>query len=82
LLYEGRARQIFRVHTLAQGEPAIFDRDIRVPSYKLSKRGLPPELYIESDRIEVNTFEIATVPKIRYEELVYRRFDVLNRALA
>jgi len=35
------------------GEPAIFDKDVRVPSVKLSKRGLPPTLVIESDRFEV-----------------------------
>jgi hypothetical protein len=79
LLYEGRIRQLLRVHTLSPGEPAIFDKDVRVPAVKLSKRGLPPVLVIESDRFEVDTFEIAVHPEIRYNELIYRRFDVLNR---
>lgn len=70
LLYEGRIRQLLRVHTLAPGEPAIFDKDVRVPSVKLSQRGLPPVLVVESDRFEVNTFEIATHPEIRYNELI------------
>lgn len=80
LLYEGRIRQIFQTYKLALGEEAVFDGDVNVPAVRLSVRGLPDQVFAESDRIRIDTAPIATKVLLRWNETNFRKFDILNRA--
>lgn len=80
LLYEGRIRQIFQTYKLALGEEAVFDGDVNVPAVRLSVRGLPEQVFAESDRVRIETSPIATKVLLRWNETNFRKFDILNRA--
>jgi hypothetical protein len=80
LLYEGRMRQIFQTYKLALGEEARFDADIAIPAAGLSVNGLPVQLDVKSDRVNVDTSPIATKPFVRWNESNFRKYDILNRA--
>lgn len=80
LLYEGRIRQVFQTYKLALGEEAVFDGDVNVPAVRLSVRGLPEQVHVESDRIRIDTAPIATKVLLRWNETNFRKFDILNRA--
>ena len=80
LLYEGRFRQLFQVYKLALGEEARFDADIAIPAAALGMNGLPIQLDVKSDRVNIDTSPIATKPYVRWNESNFRKYDLLNRA--
>lgn len=86
LYYEGRARKIFDVYTLSQGEEAVFDADLDVSAVSISVEGLPQMLEVKSDRIRIDTAPITSLMIVRWNESNLRKFDVLEvarlRALA
>jgi hypothetical protein len=86
LLYEGRARKIFDVYSLSQGEEAVFDADLDVPAVAISVEGIPNMVEVKSDRIRIDTAPIAALMIVRWNESNLRKFDVLEvarlRALA
>lgn len=58
----------------------VYDNDFsEVPAVKVSARGNPPVVESWSDRIEVETYEIATVRSLKYAEISIRRFNALDR---
>ena len=78
VLYESRIRQCFAEYKLAPGEEAVFDGDLRVPSVALSIEGLPYFTNAKSNRIRIDTSSISAAALVRWEESVYRKFDMLS----
>jgi len=73
-------RKLLETDLLPQGAPAWYDKDFtEVPATKVSARGNPPTVESWSDRVEVETFDIATVRSIKYPEISIRRFNALDR---
>jgi len=78
--YVGIGRKLLETDLLPQGAPAWYDKDFtEVPATKVSARGNPPTVESWSDRVEVETFDIATVRSIKYPEISIRRFNALDR---
>jgi hypothetical protein len=78
--YVGIGRKLIETDLLPQGVLAEYDKDFpEVPAIKISARGNPPTVESWSDRVEVPTFEIATVRTIKYQEISQRRFNALDR---
>ena len=80
LMYEGRARKIFDVYTLSQGEEAVFDADLDVPAVAISVEGVPNMVEVKSDRIRIDTSPISSLFIVRWSESNLRKFDVLEVA--
>jgi hypothetical protein len=79
--YVGIGRKLLETDLLPQGAPAWYDKDFtEIPATKVSARGNPPTVESWSDRVEVETFDIATVRSIKYPEISIRRFNALDRA--
>lgn len=78
VLYESRIRQCFAEYKLAPGEEAVFDGDLRVPSVALSTDGLPYFAQSKSNRVRIDTSSISAAALVRWEESVYRKFDMLS----
>lgn len=78
--YIGIGRKLIETDLLPQGVPAHYDKDFpEIPAVKVSARGNPPTVEGFADRVEVETFEIATVRSIKYQEISIRRFNALDR---
>lgn len=78
--YLGIGRKLLETDLLPQGVVPVYDKDFpEVPAVKVSARGNPPTVESWSDRIEVETFEIATVRSLKYAEISIRRFNALDR---
>lgn len=78
--YVGIGRKLIETDLLPQGVVPQYDKDFtEVPAVKISARGNPPTIESWSDRVEVPTFEIATVRSIKYQEISIRRFNALDR---
>lgn len=76
----GIGRKLLETDLLPQGVVPVYDKDFtQVPAVKVSARGNPPRVESWSDRVEVNTFEIATLRSIKYSEISIRRFNALDR---
>ena len=78
--YQGIGRKLFVVDPLPQGALPIYDRDVDVRSFVISKRGAAPDQIIEGDRIQVPTFEIVSYPQVRFSQVKERRFNIIDRA--
>ena len=78
VLYESRIRPCFAEYKLAPGEEAVFDGDLRVPSVALSVEGLPYFTQSKSSRNRIDTSSISAAALVRWEESVYRKFDMLS----
>lgn len=78
--YVGIGRKLIETDLLPQGVVPVYDKDFpEVPAVKVAARGNPPTVESFSDRVEVPTFEIATVRSIKYAEISIRRFNALDR---
>lgn len=79
--YIGIGRKLLETDLLPQGVVPVYDKDFtEVKAVKISARGNPPTIESWSDRVEVQTFEIATLRSIKYSEIAIRRFNALDRA--
>jgi len=79
--YVGIGRKLIETDMLPQGVVPNYDKDFtEVPAIKIAARGNAPVQESNSDRVEVETFEIATVRSIKYQEISIRRFNALDRA--
>lgn len=79
--YVGIGRKLIETDLLPQGVVPIYDKDFaEVPAVKIAARGNAPTIESNSDRVEVETFEIATLRTIKYQEINIRRFNALDRA--
>jgi hypothetical protein len=52
----------------------LYDKDISVSAYTVSKRGKVDEWTIEGDYVQPNTWEIFAPAEIRLKEIQQRRF--------
>ena len=77
--YQGIGRKLFVVDPLPQGALPIYDRDVDVRSFVISKRGAAPDQIIEGDRIQVPTFDVS-YPQVRFSQVKERRFNIIDRA--
>lgn len=78
--YMGIGRKLLEVDLLPQGVVPVYDADFaETPAVKVSARGNPPTVESWSDRVEVETFEIATNRSLKYAEISIRRFNALDR---
>lgn len=80
LEYQAIGRKLLMVDELPQGALPRYERDIAVKSYIISKRGRVPDMFIEAEELMVPTFEIATNPTIKLNEIRARRFYIVDRA--
>ncbi len=78
--YIGIGRKLILTDLLPQGVVPVYDKDFsEVPAVKIAARGNPPTTESWSERVEVNTFEIASLRSIKYAEISIRRFNALDR---
>lgn len=78
--YVGIGRKLIETDLLPQGVVPVYDKDFaETPAVKISARGNPATVEGWSERIEVPTFEIATLRSIKYAEISIRRFNALDR---
>jgi len=80
LEYQAIGRKLLMVDELPQGALPKYERDIAVKSYVIPRRGKVPDMYIEAEELLVPTFEIATNPSIKLNEIRARRFYIVDRA--
>ena len=57
----------------------MYDKDIDVPAYVISKRGKVDEWTVEGEYVEPSTWEIFSPAEIRLKEIQQRRFNILDR---
>lgn len=78
--YIGIGRKLIETDLLPQGVVPVYDKDFsEVPAVVVAFRGNPKTIEGVIDRIEVPTFEIATIRSIKYQEISIRRFNALDR---
>lgn len=80
VLYEGKVRQVLDVYEASPGEDVTFDSDVSCPSYVMSMEGLPERNETRSSRVRVDTSPTAVKDLIRWNEINYRKFDIVKRA--
>ena len=80
LEYQAIGRKLLMVDELPQGALPRYERDIAVKSYVIPRRGKVPDMYVEAEELLVPTFEIATNPSIKLNEIRARRFYIVDRA--
>lgn len=78
--YQGVGRKLLVVDPLPQGALPVYDKDVDVKAFVISKRGQVPDQVVEGDRIQVPTFEIVSYPQVRFSQVKERRFNVIDRA--
>jgi hypothetical protein len=80
LTYQAIGRKCLMVDELPQGAIPRYEVDVTAKSYVISKRGRVPDMFIEARELIVPTFEIATNPSIRMQEIRSRRYYIVDRA--
>jgi len=78
VLYKSKGRQIFAQKVLEPGEEAVLDGDVRVPGCSLSVEGLPYQVEVKSNRVRIDTAPISVKALVKWNELNYRKFDMLD----
>jgi len=77
--YTAVGRQPFIRDLLEQGDIPYYDKDVKVPAVMLSKRGIPPEVRQEGNRVWANIRPFASYPLVPIEDTRLRRYDILSR---
>lgn len=77
--YYGVGRKLLVVDPLPQGVYPIYDKDIKLPAYVISKRGQSPDSIVEGERVTIPTFEIVVYPQARFSQVKARRFNLIDR---
>jgi len=80
LEYQAIGRKLLMVDELPNGALPRYERDIATKSYVIPKRGKVPDMYIDAEELLIPTFEIATNPSIRLQEIRSRRYYIVDRA--
>jgi hypothetical protein len=78
--YQGIARKLLTVDPLPQGALPVYDRDVDVKAFTVSKRGGAVDQLVEGERIQVPTWEIVAYPQVRFSQIKERRFNIIDRA--
>ena len=78
--YIGIGRKLIETDLLPQGVVPVYDKDFsETKAVIVAAKGNPKTIEGNIDRIEVPTFEIATIRSIKYQEISIRRFNALDR---
>lgn len=80
LEYQAIGRKLLMVDELPQGALPRYERDIAIKSYVIPKRGRVPDMFVEAEELLVPTFELATNPTIKLNEIRARRYYIVDRA--
>lgn len=80
LEYQAIGRKLLMVDELPQGALPRYERDVAVVSWVIPRRGRVPDMYVEAEELLIPTFEIATNPSIKLNEIRARRFYIVDRA--
>ena len=80
LEYQAIGRKLVMVDELPQGALPRYERDVAVRSYVIPKRGSVPDMLVEAEELLVPTFEIASNPTIKLNEIRARRYYIVDRA--
>lgn len=79
--YVGISRKFCVVENWPDGMPIFYDKDIREwAAVIVGKGGSTRILEIMAERVNLNEFEIVSMPVIPYSELYTRLYQVINRA--
>lgn len=78
--YQGIARKLLVVDPLPQGALPVYDRDVDVKAFAISKRGGAVDQLVEGERIQVPTWEVTAYPQVRFSQIKERRFNIIDRA--
>lgn len=78
--YIGIGRKLIETDLLPQGAAPYYDKDFAEQSaVVVAAKGNPKTIEGNIFRIDVPTFEIATIRSIKYQEIAIRRFNALDR---
>lgn len=78
--YEGIFRKFCVVEQWPDGQPIIYDDDIEeFTATTIAKNGTVRRIDIETTRVELEPFQIVVRPKIPYQELYSRLYNIMNR---
>ncbi len=77
--YYSIGRKLIVVDPLPQGVLPVYDKDIKIPSVVVGKRGQSPDVVVEGERLTVPTFEIVIYPQARFSETKVRRYNLIDR---
>lgn len=80
LEYQAVGRKLLLVDELPQGVLPRYEKDVTAEAYQISRRGAVVEKLVEAEEVLVQTFPIATNPKVLLTEIAARRFYVVDRA--
>jgi hypothetical protein len=77
--YVATGRKAVFIDELPDGALPIYDRDVDTPAYVVGDEGDSIQTIVESQRIMVPLFELASYPKIPFAHVKERRFDIIRR---
>ena len=77
--YVSTGRKAIFIDELPDGALPIYDRDVETPAYVVGDEGDSIQTIVESARIMVPLFELASYPKIPFAHVKERRFDIIRR---
>lgn len=77
-LYESRVRQLAVTYKLSQGESAQFNGDIAVGAAAIGVDGLPAQIEVKSNLVQVDTRLYTANPYCRWNQSNQTKYDILN----
>lgn len=77
--YMAIGRKAFEVDELPDAALSIYDQDIDTPAYVVAEDADSIQKIVESTRLFVPVFELASYPTIPFVQVKERRFDVVSR---
>lgn len=78
--YEGWARKLYRVRTLAQGELFRIAKDVRATAWVVGQDGQSIESRLYGRFIQPSEFKVTAFPTVDIEDIYQMNYDVLDRA--
>lgn len=78
--YEGWARKVYRVRSLAQGELFRIAKDVRSTAWVIGQDGQGIEARLFGRYVTPSEFKIGSFPTVDIEEIYQMNYDVLDRA--
>ena len=77
--YEGFIRQVYRTHTLAQGQINSYEKDVNVTALIIQEDGQTIESVVKGNRIFPPEFLVTARPIITISEIAQRQYDIVDR---
>ena len=79
--YSAVGRKAYLVEDLEDGALPLYDKDPIVPAYAVAEAGNSIAVLVDSQRVVVPLFEIATLPMIPLTQIRERRYDEIKRTI-